>query len=159
MLFRSLFDSVVMIWLGYTVGRNLLGWNHVQSLFLGAAICDSATTLLAKTIEEMKWSDRPFVRFIFGTTICEDILCVGIIALITGVATGKGMSLGAVGVSLGGLLLFFIGVVVIGLILVPRLLNRVGRMKDDEALLLALLGCCFLVSYVAYKLDIFSCIF
>lgn len=149
----ALFDSVVMIWLGYTVGRNLLGWNHVQSLFLGAAICDSATTLLAKTIEEMKWSDRPFVRFIFGTTICEDILCVGIIALITGVATGKGMSLGAVGVSLGGLLLFFIGVVVIGLILVPRLLNRVGRMKDDEALLLALLGCCFLVSYVAYKLD------
>ena len=149
----ALFDSVVMIWLGYTVGRNVLGWNHVQALFLGAAICDSATTLLAKTIEEMKWSDRPFVRFIFGTTICEDILCVGIIALITGVATGKGMSLGAVGASLGGLFLFFIGVLVFGLVLVPRLLNRVGRLKDDEALLLALLGCCFLVSYVAYKLD------
>jgi len=149
----AVFDSVMMIWLGYTVGTRVLGWNAVQSLFLGAAICDSATTLLAKTIEEMKWGDRPFVRFIFGSTIVEDILCVGVIALVTGVAHGKGMSAGAVGLSLGGLLVFFVGVLVFGLILVPRLLDRVGRMKDDEALLLTLLGCCFFVSYVAYKLD------
>ncbi len=149
----AIFDSVVMIWLGYTVGREILGWNSVQSLFLGAAICDSATTLLAKTIEELKWSNRPFVRYIFGTTIFEDILCVGIIALITGVANGKGMSAGAVGLSLGGLLVFFVGVLVFGLLFVPRLLNRVARMKDNEALLLTLLGCCFLVSFIAYKLD------
>lgn len=149
----AVFDTVMMIWLGYTVGHRCLGWNNVQSLFLGAAICDSATTLLAKTIEEMKWSARPFVRFIFGTTIFEDILCVGVIALVTGVANGKGMNAVAVGTSLGGLLLFFVGVIVFGLVLVPRLLNHVGRMKDDEALLLALLGCCFLVSYVAYRLD------
>ena len=135
----AVFDSIMMIWLGYTVGRNLLGWNSVQSLFLGAAICDSATTLLAKTIEEMKWSSRPFVRYIFGTTIFEDILCVGVIALVTGVAKGNGMNAGDVGFSLGGLFVFLIGVIVFGLLFVPRLLNRVAQMKDDEALLLALL--------------------
>ena len=149
----AVFDSIMMIWLGYTVGRNLLGWNSVQSLFLGAAICDSATTLLAKTIEEMKWSSRPFVRYIFGTTIFEDILCVGVIALVTGVAKGNGMNAGDVGFSLGGLFVFLIGVIVFGLLFVPRLLNRVAQMKDDEALLLALLGSCFLVSYVAYRFD------
>ena len=149
----ALFDTVMMIWLGYTVGTHVFGWNAVQSLFLGAAICDSATTLLAKTIGELKWGDRPFVRYIFGTTIIEDILCVGIIALVTGVAHGKGMSAGAVGLSLGGLLVFFIGVLVFGLILVPRLLNGVARLKDDEALLLTLLGCCFFVSFVAFKFD------
>ncbi len=149
----ALFDSMMMIWLGYTVGRNLLGWNNVQSLFLGAAVCDSATTLLAKTIDEMKWSNRPFVRYIFGTTIFEDILCVGIIALITGVASGTGMDVMMIGKSLGGLAVFFIAVLVLGMIFVPRLLNNVGRMKDDESLLLTLLGCCFLVSFFAYKLD------
>ena len=149
----ALFDTTMMIWLGYTVGRRLLGWGSVSSLFLGAAICDSATTLLAKTIDEMKWSKRPFVRYIFGTTIFEDILCIGVIALVTGVASGKGMSLKAVGVSLGGLTVFLIGVVVFGLVLVPRLLNRIGRMRDDETLLLALLGCCFLVSFIALKLN------
>ena len=149
----ALFDTVMMIWLGYTVGTRVFGWNGVQSLFLGAAVCDSATTLLAKTIGELKWSDRPFVRYIFGTTIMEDILCVGIIALVTGVAHGKGMSAGAIGLSLGGLLVFFTGVLVFGLILVPRLLNGVARLKDDEALLLTLLGCCFFVSFVAFKFD------
>ena len=149
----ALFDTVMMIWLGYTVGTRVFGWNNVQSLFLGAAICDSATTLLAKTIEELRWSNRPFVRYIFGTTIFEDILCVGIIALVTGVAHGKGMSAGAVGLSLGGLLVFFTGVLVFGLIAVPRLLNAVARLKDDEALLLTILGCCFFVSFIAFKFD------
>ena len=149
----ALFDTVMMIWLGYTVGTRVLGWNGVQSLFLGAALCDSATTLLAKTIEEMCWSDRPFVRYVFGTTIFEDILCVGVIALITGVAHGNGMSAGAVGMSLGGLLVFFTGVLVFGLVLVPRLLNLVGRLRDDESLLLTLLGLCFFVSFIAFKLD------
>ena len=149
----AIFDTLMMIWLGYTVGTHMLGWGNVESLFLGAALCDSATTLLAKTIEEMRWGDRPFVRYIFGTTIFEDILCVGVIALVTGVASGKGMNLGAVGLSLGGLLVFFTGVLVFGLVFAPRILNRVALLKDDETLLLTFLGLCFFVSFLAFKLD------
>ena len=146
-------DTIVMIWLGYTVGRRIFGWSSVQSLFLGAAICDSATTLLAKTIDEMKWSKRPFVRYVISTSVLEDVICVGVIALITGVANGDGFSFGAVGLSLGSLAVFFICTVVIGMIFVPRLLNTVARDGSDEALLLTLLGCCFFVSWVAYKLE------
>jgi len=149
----ALFDVGMMIWIGYTAGRELFGWESVPSLFLGAAICDSATTLLAKTIDEMNWSKRPFVRYIFGTTIFEDILCVGVIALITGVAQGRGMTLVEAGSSLGGLAVFFTGVLVFGLILIPRLFNSVARLKDDESLLLTGLGACFLVSFIAAHLD------
>ena len=146
-------DTIVMIWLGYTVGRRIFEWSSVQSLFLGAAICDSATTLLAKTIDEMKWSRRPFVRYVISTSILEDVICVGVIALITGVANGDGFSVGAVGLSLGALAVFFICTVVLGMIFVPRLLNTVAKNGSDEALLLTLLGCCFFVSWVAYKLE------
>ena len=149
----AVFDTAVMIWLGYTAGRSLLGWGSVPALFLGAAVCDSATTLLAKTIDEMNWTRRPFVRYIFGTTICEDILCVGVIALVTGVAHGRGMSAAAVGMSLGGLGLFFAAVLAFGLLAVPRTLNYVARWRDDETLLLTLLGFCFLVSWIAWKLE------
>ena len=149
----AVFDVAMMIWLGYTAGREFFGWGSVASLFLGAAICDSATTLLAKTIDEMKWSERPFVRYIFGTTIFEDILCVGVIALVTGVAQGRGMTFLAVGKSLGGLAVFFVGVLVFGLIIVPRLFNAVAKLKDNEALLLTALGGCFLVSFIADKLQ------
>lgn len=149
----AVLDTVVMTWLGYTIGRHCFGWESVPSLFLGAAICDSATTMLAKVIGEMKWTDRPFVKYALGTSVCEDIICVGVIALITGVATGGGMSLTAAGLSLGGLFVFFLAVIVFGFVLVPRLLKSVARTHDPEALLLTMLGCCFFVSWVAFKFD------
>ena len=105
----ALIDTVVMVWLGYMVGSRIFGWGLVPSLFLGVAICDSATTLLAKMIGELGWARRPFVKYTLGTSVCEDMLCVGLIALVTGIANGRGMSLGAVGLSMGGLLLFFPG--------------------------------------------------
>ena len=149
----ALLDMAVMIWAGHFVGTKMLGWGTVQSLFLGAAISDSATTLLAKTINEMGWGARRFTKYIFGITITEDILCVGVIALLTGLVRSGSMQAGAMVHSLGGLLLFLTGVSVFGLLLVPRLLNSVSRLKDDESLLLTMLGVCFLVSFVAARLD------
>lgn len=149
----SILDTVIMTWIGYTIGRTCFGWGSVPSLFLGAAICDSATTMLAKIIDEMRWSDRPFVKYAVGTSVCEDIICVGIIALITGVANGGHMSLGSAAFSLGGLFVFFLAVIVFGFILVPRLLASVSRTRDDEALVLTVLGCCFFISWVAFKFE------
>lgn len=148
----AILDTVVMTYLGYTVGTKLLGWGAVESLFLGAAICDSSTTLLAKVIDEMKWSSRPFAKYVVGTSVCEDIICIGIIALITGVAGGNA-SFAAVGKSLGGLFVFFLATIVFGLVLVPRLLESVAKRHDDEALLLTLLGCCFFVTWIAFRLN------
>ena len=149
----ALLDTVIMICLGFTIGRTCFGWGTVPSLFLGAAICDSATTLLAKVIDEMRWSSRPFVKYVLCTSICEDVICVGVIALITGVANGAGMNITEIASSLGGLGVFFIAVFFFGLVLVPRFLTSIAKRSDDEALLLTLLGCCFFVTYIAYKLD------
>ncbi len=149
----ALLDTIMMVWLGYTIGTTCFGWGTVPSLFLGAAICDSATTMLAKVIDEMNWGRRPFVKYTLGTSVCEDIICVGILALITGVAQGDGMSLSAAAVSLGGLFVFFLAVIVFGFVLVPRLLRSVAQTDDSEALLLTVLGCCFLVSWIAFKFE------
>jgi len=149
----SLIDTIVMTWLGYTVGTKCFGWGTVPSLFLGVAICDSATTMLAKVIDELKWGGKPFVRYALGTSVCEDIICVALIAVVTGVANGKGISLLAAGSSLGGLMVFFLAVFVFGMILIPRLLASVEKARDDEALLLAFVGCGCFVSWMALKLN------
>ncbi|HRR33814.1 MAG TPA: cation:proton antiporter [Kiritimatiellia bacterium] len=149
----ALLDMVIMIWAGHFVGTKILGWGSVQSLFLGAAISDSATTLLAKTIQEMGWSARRFTKYIFGVTITEDIMCVGLIALLTGLVKSGDVQFRTMAYSMGGLMLFLTGVTVFGLLLVPRLLNRVARLRDDESLLLTMLGICFLVSFIAAHLD------
>lgn len=148
----ALVDTLVMIWLGYTLGTRFFGWGAVPSFFLGVAICDSATTLLAKVIGEMGWGKRPFAKYVLGTSVCEDIICVGAIAVATGLASGGDMSASSFFVSLGGLGVFFLSTLVFGFIFVPRLLVAVSKLKDDEALLLTLLGCCFLISFVALKM-------
>lgn len=147
----AILDTIVMMWLGYTVGTRVFGWGMVQSLFLGAAVCDSATTMLAKMIDELGWRTRAFVSFTLGTSVCEDIVTVGIVALITGVANGAGMNVGDVAMSMGGLGLFFLAVIVFGMVLVPRLLNTISRHHDDEVLLLLILGICFFVSFIAFR--------
>ena len=144
-------DTVVMIWLGYTVGTRLFGWTPTQSVFLGVAICDSATTMLAKVIDEMGWGRRAFAKYVLGTSVCEDIICVGAIAVATGFAQGGGMSIGSFLLSLGGLGVFFLTVLVFGFIFVPRLLKSVACRKDDEALVLTLLGLCFFITYFAHR--------
>lgn len=149
----ALIDTIMMTWIGYTIGRHVFGWGSVPSLFLGAAICDSATTMLAKVIDEMKWGAKPFVKYALGTSVCEDIATVGILALVTGVAQSGKLSFVDAGVSIGGLFIFFMVVIVAGFVIVPRMLKSVSKRHDDEALLLAILGCCFLVSWIAFKFD------
>ncbi len=150
----ALIDTLIMAGLGYSVGRNIFDWGPVPSLFLGVAICDSATTLLVKIIGELGWSNRPFVKYVVGTSVCEDVLCVGAVAVVTGVANGRGLSLGAAALSLGGLAVFFLVTLLMGFVLVPRLLKSfLRRGYDDEVTLLTILGVCFFVSYIAYRCD------
>jgi len=149
----AIIDTIVMTWLGYTIGTSVLGWGMVPSLFLGVSICDSATTMLAKVIDEMKWGEKPFVRYTLGTSVCEDIICVALLAVITGVANGKGVSLAVAASSLGGLFVFFLAVIVFGLVFIPRLLKSVAKTHDDEAQLLLILGLCFFVSWLAFKFE------
>ena len=149
----AILDTVVMIWCGYTVGTRFFGWSPAASFFLGVAICDSATTLLAKVLDEKGWSNRQFARYVMGTSVCEDIICVGAISVATGFAVGGSVSAGALVKSLGALAVFFLAVLVFGFILVPRLLESVAKRRDDEALLLTLLGCCFFVTNLANKFE------
>lgn len=149
----AVLDTVVMIWWGYMVGTRLFGWSPAASFFFGVAICDSATTLLAKVLDEKGWANRPFAKYVMGTSVCEDIVCVGAISVATGFASGGSVSAFALFKSLGGLAVFFLTVLVFGFVLVPRLLESVAKRHDDEALVLTLLGCCFFVTYLAYSFE------
>jgi CPA2 family monovalent cation:H+ antiporter-2 len=49
--FTALLQSSLMVWLGFVVGR-LFGWTPVESLFTGAIIAISSTTIIAKAFDE-----------------------------------------------------------------------------------------------------------
>ncbi|WP_046484296.1 MULTISPECIES: cation:proton antiporter [Pseudomonas] len=145
-------EIVLMIWIGYEIGR-WFDWNTMDSLFLGAILAISSTTIIVKALNDLKMKDQRFAQLIFGVLIVEDILGIGIIALLSSIAVSGTVSSGEVFSTVGKLSLFMIVALVIGILLVPRLLAYVARFDSNEMLLITVLGLCFGFCLLVVKLE------
>lgn len=145
-------EIVVMALVGYQLGR-LFGWGMMDSVFLGATLSMSSTTIIIKALGELGMMKQRFAELIFGILIVEDILAMAMLALLSGLAATGSLDAGAVLRALGELGIFLTVLLVIGLLCVPWLLRRVARFKSDEMLLITVLGLCFGVSLLAAKLE------
>jgi CPA2 family monovalent cation:H+ antiporter-2 len=143
-------EILLMVWIGYEIGR-LFDWSTMDSIFLGAILSISSTTIMVKTLGELGKTKERFAQLMIGVLIIEDILGIAMIALLSGIAMTGGLSVGEVGVTLGKLGLFLTVVLVAGLIAVPRLIGYVARFKSNEMLLITVLALCFGVSLLATR--------
>ncbi len=90
-----------------------------------------------------------FAEIIFGILVIEDILAIILLALLSGFAqTGK-VSPGLIGFEVVKLSVFFVMVLVVGFLGVPRLFEYISRFKSNEMLLITALGLCFGIALVA----------
>ncbi|MFN3355824.1 MAG: cation:proton antiporter [Pseudomonas sp.] len=145
-------EIILMIWIGYEIGR-WFDWNTMDSLFLGAILAISSTTIIVKALNDLKMKDQRFAQLIFGVLIVEDILGIGIIALLSSIAVSGTVSSGEVFSTVGKLSLFMIVALVIGILLVPRLLAYVAKFESNEMLLITVLGLCFGFCLLVVKLE------
>jgi CPA2 family monovalent cation:H+ antiporter-2 len=145
-------EITLMIWIGYEIGQ-YFGWSTMDSLFLGAILAISSTTIIVKALNDLKMKNQPFAQLIFGVLIVEDILGIGIIALLSGIAVSGSVSSGEVFSTVGKLSLFMIVALVIGILLVPRLLAYVAKFESNEMLLITVLGLCFGFCLLVVKLE------
>ncbi|SAK99022.1 cation:proton antiporter [Caballeronia ptereochthonis] len=148
----ALSEIVLMIWIGYEIGR-WFGWNAMDSLFLGAMLAISSTTIIVKALSEVGMKGEGFAQLVFGILIVEDILAIAMLVLLSGIAQTGSVSAGIAAVTLGKLLLFMTVSLVVGILTVPRALNYVARAKSDEMLLVTVLGFCFGFCLLVVKLD------
>ncbi|RJG12789.1 cation:proton antiporter [Pseudomonas cavernicola] len=145
-------EIVLMIWIGYEIG-SYFGWSTMDSLFLGAILAISSTTIIVKALGDLKMKNERFAQLIFGVLIVEDILGIGIIALLSGIALSGTVETGQVFATVGKLSLFMIVALVVGILLVPRLLAYVAKFESNEMLLVTVLGLCFGFCLLVVKLE------
>ncbi|HVU19076.1 MAG TPA: cation:proton antiporter [Candidatus Didemnitutus sp.] len=150
-LIAVVLEIVLLFWIGYEVGQ-LFGWGTMNSIFLGAMLSMSSTTVIIKVLGDLGKMKERFAQLVFGVLILEDILGIAMIALLSGVATTGSLRLGDVGLTLGKLGLFLAVVLTAGLIIVPRLIGFVARFRSNEMLVVTVLGLCFGVSLLAAKM-------
>lgn len=150
-LIAAVSEIILMTLAGYEIGK-FFGWSTIDSLFLGAMLSISSTTIIIKALHELGMKKEHFAQMIFGILIIEDILAIGILALLSSIATSGSLSMQDLVTTLGTLLVFLVVSLVIGILIVPRFLSYVAKFKSKEMLLVAVLGLCFGFSLLVIKL-------
>jgi CPA2 family monovalent cation:H+ antiporter-2 len=146
----ALTETSVMMALGYLTGQ-LLGFSTVESIFLAAIVAISSTTIIVKAFAENGVRGR-VADIVMGILIVEDLIAILLIAILTAVGEGEGLSPREVVTTTLQLALFLAGLVGIGLLLVPRLIRAAVSFERAETLLVASMGVCFAASLLALSL-------
>ncbi len=143
----ALIQGGFMAWAGYLGGR-ALGWSSLESLFAGAAISISSTMIIARAFDALKVRG-PFSELVLSTLIVQDLLAILLLALLTAVGSGAGLSVPAFLLTLGRLAGFLVVVTALGRWILPRLVRWVADAGSPETLLVSVVGLCFAYSLLA----------
>lgn len=144
-------EILLMLGIGFFLGR-AFGWNFMDSLFLGAILCVSSTTIIAKILLETKKIGETFAQIILGILIVEDLLAIIIIAVLSGIAVTGSLEMAAIGVAMMKVGAFVAAILMAGFLVIPRFLRHVDRFKSPEMMTVSVLGLCFAGSLVAAKM-------
>lgn len=138
-----------LMWCGYTLAT-ALGWSTMEGLFLGASLGISSTMVVTRAFgTHVEGEVR---EHILGVLVVQDVLAIILLATMTGVAAGGTVEADAVTADLMRLAGVLLGMVVIGLLLVPTLVRRVAALASDEVLMVVSVGICFALAAVAAEL-------
>lgn len=130
-----------MLAAGYACGT-ALGWNHMDSLFLGGMLSMSSTTIIIKAFEDLKLKGQRFTELVFGVLIVEDIAGIVMMVLLATLAAAAGISSMELAGSVVRLIFFLILWFVLGMYLVPTFFKRARSLMNAETLLVASIGLC-----------------
>lgn len=143
----------LMFTIGYILG-NALGLGFTESVFLAAVMSISSTAVIIKVLADTGNLDKEYVEPIIGILIVEDLLGVVILTLTSPLLTGEDPQIGStVGIMIS--IVLFIGFsLLLGLAIVPYIVNHVGQHYSSETLLLVALGLALGFSLLAVGLGL-----
>jgi len=137
----TLISMVSMIVLGFVTGK-LLGWSEMDSIFLGAMISMSSTTIIIKVFNDMNLQKTKFANIVFGMLIVEDLAAILILVLLSTFAVNRHFE-GREFVGSIVRLSFFIFIwFVVGIYLIPTIFKKLKSFLNDETLLIVATGLC-----------------
>ena len=131
-----------MLLIGFGVGQ-LLGWGIMDSVFLGGMLSMSSTTIIIKAFDELGVRNQGFAQLVFGTLVIEDIAGIFMMIILSTLSVSQSISSGALAMKLALLVLYLALWLILGIYLLPTLMNKATPLMNDETLLVSSLGICF----------------
>lgn len=137
----ALFIVCGMMGAGYVAG-NILGFSSMNSLFLGGMLSMSSTTIIIKAFTDLNLRHKQFASLVFAVLIVEDLFAVLMMVILSSIAINNSVEGGEMLYSVSKLLFFLIIWFVVGVFVLPSLLNSQRRFLNSETLLIVSMGLC-----------------
>lgn len=144
----ALVEVVVMLGLGYGTGK-LLGWNTMDSIFLGGVLSISSTTIIIRAFEELGVKGQKFAGLVFGILVVEDLVAIVLLVLLSTVAVSQQFAGQEMLISVIKLVFFLILWFIGGIFFIPTLLKRTKSLMSEETMLVTSLALCLLMVVLA----------
>ena len=145
-----------MLFVGYGVGQ-LLGWSHMDSIFLGGMLSMSSTAIIIKAIDDLQLREKSFTEVVFGVLIVEDIAGIAMMVILATIAVAtSGISTVELALSVGRLVFFLVLWFVAGMYLIPTFFKKAQKLMTDETLVVVSIGLCLGMVYLATSLGFSS---
>ena len=144
----ALIIAVGMSVAGYFTAK-LLGWNFMDSVFLGAMVSVSSTTIIIKSIEELGFKKKKFAALVFGVLVVEDLIAILLLVLLSTFAISREFEGKEMILAIFKLIFFLVLWFLLGIFFIPTILQRAKAYLNDESLLIASLALCLGMVYLA----------
>ncbi|MEO9364691.1 MAG: cation:proton antiporter [Nitrososphaera sp.] len=156
-LIGAVVEIGVVFFLGFIVAV-ALGFNSIEAIYLGGIISITSTAIVLKLLKDAGILHTREGEFIIVVSIVEDIFSIILLVILPGIVKSGTTDLFSIGLIIAQSVTFFIITLVIGLKVVPRLIEYVSRLDLDEApLLLAIVmgfGLALLANYLGLSMAI-----
>ena len=146
----AIIKVLFMLLLGYLAGL-ILGWNSMDSMFLGGILAISSTTIIIRAFEEMGVKGQKFANLVFGILIVEDIVAVVLLVILSTLGVTRHFAGDEMLISIAKLIFYLVLWFVAGIFFLPTFLKMVKKHLNDETLLVTSLALCMLMVYLATK--------
>ncbi|MFA7686865.1 MAG: cation:proton antiporter [Moheibacter sp.] len=143
-------EIIFIMFAGYFVGQ-WMGWNTIDSIFLGGMLASSSTTIIIRAFDELKVKSQPFARTVFGVLIVEDIVVILLLVLLPTIAISQQFQGAELFFTVLRLLFFLLVWFLAGIFIVPSLLKANKKLIDNETLMILAIGFCFGMVVLATK--------
>ena len=158
-LLVALLGVIAPFFLGYAVAAYFIpDGSRLVHLFIGATLCATSVGITARVFKDLGKLATREARIILGAAVIDDVLGLIILAVVAGaiqaVSTGVSVSWWEVGMIAAKALLFLIGSIALGQVVVPRILRDAGRLESSGVLLTLAISFCLFLSWAAAKVGL-----
>jgi Kef-type K+ transport system membrane component KefB len=123
-------------------------------LFIGGILTATSVGITARVLRDLGKDNTPEARIILGAAVIDDVLCLIVLAVVSGLAVTGHISFVSIAITTGKAALFLVTSLGVGIWLTPKLVRRLNALGVQNLKLLFGISFAFLLAWLANVADL-----